>query len=71
MSHKLATRAEKTKKGNLAQSQIPFEYCDGAEGGTRTPTGFPTTPSSRCNPIIHWNHFVYQIVTTMPKLHIP
>ena len=22
-----------TKKGNLARSQIPFEYCDGAEGG--------------------------------------
>ena len=30
------------KKGNLALSQIPFEYCDGAEGGTRTPTGLPT-----------------------------
>jgi hypothetical protein len=26
-------QAEKTKKGNLARSQIPFEYCDGAEGG--------------------------------------
>ncbi len=30
---KLDPRAEKTKKGNLARSQIPFEYCDGAEGG--------------------------------------
>jgi hypothetical protein len=32
-----------TKKGNLARGQIPFKDCDGAEGGTRTPTGFPTT----------------------------
>jgi hypothetical protein len=24
---------EKHEKGNLARSQIPFEYCDGAEGG--------------------------------------
>ena len=32
-SHFLATRAENTKKGNLARSRIPFEYCDGAEGG--------------------------------------
>ena len=30
---KLDPRAENTKKGNLAESQIPFEYCDGAEGG--------------------------------------
>jgi len=30
---KLDPRAENTKKGNLARSQIPFEYCDGAEGG--------------------------------------
>ena len=33
----------------MARGQIPFENCDGAEGGTRTPTGFPTTPSRwRC-----------------------
>jgi len=32
-SHKWATRGDFTKKGNLARSQIPFEYCDGAEGG--------------------------------------
>ena len=38
-SHKLATRPDFTKKGNLAFGQIPFEYCDGAETGTRTPTG--------------------------------
>ena len=42
-SHKSATRAIFTKKGNPARSQIPFSYCDGAEGGTRTPTGFPAT----------------------------
>src|SRR4030066_1266935 len=43
--HKSASRPEKTKKGNLAISQIPFSYSNGAEGWTRTPTGFPTTPS--------------------------
>ena len=48
-SHKSASRPEKTEKGNLARSQIPFSYSNGAEGGTRTPTGFPTTPSRwRC-----------------------
>ena len=26
----LDPRAENTKKGNLARSQIPFQYCDGA-----------------------------------------
>jgi hypothetical protein len=30
--HFLATQAIFTKKGNLAQSQIPFKYFDGAEG---------------------------------------
>ena len=47
-SHKSASRAVFTKKGNLAISQIPFWFCDGAEGGTRTPTGFPrpATPFS-------------------------
>ena len=32
----------------MARGQIPFENCDGAEGGTRTPTGFPrpATPFS-------------------------
>jgi hypothetical protein len=34
-----------SKKGNLARGQIPFKYCDGAEGGTRTTTGFSTQPS--------------------------
>src|SRR3972149_8373561 len=42
-SHKSATRPIKTEKGNLARSQIPYSYSNGAEGGTRTPTGFPTT----------------------------
>jgi hypothetical protein len=32
-SHILATFAKNTKKGNVARSQIPFQYCDGAEGG--------------------------------------
>jgi len=31
--HKWDTFAVFTKKGNLARSQIPFEYYDGAEGG--------------------------------------
>jgi hypothetical protein len=44
-SHFLASRAVFMKKGNLSEIRIPFDYCDGAEGGTRTPTGFPTTPS--------------------------
>ena len=43
-SHKSATRDDFTKKGNLAVGQIPFTYSNGAEGGTRTPTGFPTQP---------------------------
>src|SRR4030066_2534684 len=34
----------KEKRG-IHGEQIPLENCDGAEGGTRTPTGFPTTPS--------------------------
>src|SRR3990172_2751435 len=46
-SHKSATRAVFMKKGNPARSQIPFNYSNGAEGGTRTPTGFPTTPQIR------------------------
>src|SRR3990172_7753888 len=46
-SHKSASRAVFMKKGTPAQSRNPFENCHGAEGGTRTPTGFPTTPSSR------------------------
>ena len=29
------------KKGNPSMIRIPFVYCDGAEGVTRTPTGFP------------------------------
>jgi len=47
-SHKSATRPDFMKKGNLARSQIPFEYCDGAEGGTR-PMRLrrPTPPPSR------------------------
>lgn len=38
-SHIRATRANKAKKGNLALGQIPFKYCDGAEGGIYTRTG--------------------------------
>ena len=44
-SHFSATRLTFKKKGNLARGQITFEYCDGAEGGIWTRTGFPTTPS--------------------------
>lgn len=39
-SHKLASRTVFTKKGALAVGQIPFEYCNGAEGLYR-PTGYP------------------------------
>src|SRR3972149_1615252 len=45
VSHKSASRLVFKKKGTSAESRNPFEYCDGAEGGTRTPTGFPTTPA--------------------------
>ena len=38
-SHILAIRAIFKKKGNLALSQIPFKFCDGAEEGTRILTG--------------------------------
>lgn len=34
---------EKEKKG-IHGEQIPLKNCDGAEGGTRTPTGFPIPP---------------------------
>src|SRR3990172_5522586 len=44
-SHKLASRPVFTKKGTSAESRNPYSYSNGAEGGTRTPTGFPTTPS--------------------------
>src|SRR3989304_2927023 len=44
VSHKSASRLVFKKKGTSAESRNPFEYCHGAEGGTRTPTGFPTTP---------------------------
>jgi hypothetical protein len=40
----LATRAIFSEKGIPAISRNPFLFCHGAEGGTRTPTGFPTTP---------------------------
>src|SRR3990170_5076291 len=43
----LASRPDFAKKGNQASRRFPIEIYDGAEGGTRTPTGFPTTPS-RC-----------------------
>ena len=38
------------KKRNPPLLQIPFRYFDGAEKGTRTPTGFPTTTSNRLRP---------------------
>jgi hypothetical protein len=38
-----APRAVFIKKGILAEIRNPFEYCLGAEGGTRTLTGFPAT----------------------------
>jgi hypothetical protein len=37
----------KNVKRDPASIQIPFRYSEGADGGTRTLTGFPTTPS-RC-----------------------
>jgi hypothetical protein len=37
----------KNVKRDPASIQIPFRYSEGAEGGTRTPTDFPTIPS-RC-----------------------
>src|SRR3989304_8453466 len=45
-SHKSATRAVFMKKGNPERSQIPFNYSNGAEGGTRTP-GNPFSPLKR------------------------
>jgi hypothetical protein len=39
----------------------------GAEGGTRTPTGFPTTPSSRYNYLNKLNILSYCALTTAPK----
>ncbi len=36
-----------------------------------TPSGLPTTPSSRLCLKINFNYFVYQIVTAMPQSHIP
>ena len=39
----------KNRKREPGKNRIPFQDYHGAEGGTRTPTGFPTTPSrSRC-----------------------
>jgi len=32
------------EKGTSVGSRNPFYNPNGAEGGTRTPTGFPTTP---------------------------
>jgi len=71
VSHKSATRAVYSKKGNLASTRIPFKYSNGAEGGTRTPTGLPTTPSSPGHAMKFPNPFTYRIVTAMPKSHIP
>jgi hypothetical protein len=35
-----------SEQRNPARARIPIGYCDGAEGGNRTPTGFPTTAST-------------------------
>ena len=43
----------------------------GAEEGTRTRAGFPPLPQAALPLIRHFNPFVYRIITTMPKLHIP
>jgi len=42
----LTTRPKFEKKGNPTLIRIPIRYCVGTEEGTRTPTGFPTTPSN-------------------------
>jgi hypothetical protein len=34
------------RKREPGTNRIHFSYSNGAEGGTQTPTGFPTTPSS-------------------------
>src|SRR3990172_952910 len=43
----LASRPVFMKKETPAESRNPFKNCDGAEGGTRTPTGFPTTTKAQ------------------------
>jgi len=48
-SKKLPYGAYSDEKGNSGFIRNPLYFQDGAEGGTQTPTGFPTTPSrSRC-----------------------
>src|SRR4030065_2140311 len=39
---------EKKRKREPGKNRIPLWFPYGAEGGTRTPTGFPTTPSRWC-----------------------
>src|SRR3989304_10008223 len=39
-------RAQENEKGSLSITRAPRSF-SGAEGGTRTPTGFPTTPQIR------------------------
>ena len=66
-SQKLASRPGFMKKGASAESRNPFDYSNGAEGGTRTPTGFPTTPCAFekdrldskkiCSPSLHLEQY--------------
>src|SRR4030066_687421 len=44
-NQKLATRPVFTKKGTSAKRRNPFDNQHGAEGGPRTPTGSPPTPT--------------------------
>ena len=62
------TTGLKYEKTNLARGQIPFEYPNGAEGGTRTPAGFPTIPlRGRC---LRGGCVSFRLAITMADEHL-
>jgi len=44
------------------RGEIPFELCDGAEGGTRTPTGFLTPQDGNRYVVAHRKRFLKNCV---------